>query len=606
MTPSKDALETAAPAAKTSSPAAPAKPDLNRLRADAVSLDVPVKVHGSRVTEVVRGVTPHTEPFEEETSTMIVFPHGGVVRMATSVSVGQMLVLTNQRTSQDAICRVVKVRAYSNTQAYVEVEFTHRQLGYWGVHFPADDDDALTQGSAGTVRLADEAPAKPVVASVSMKVENISKPAPARNESAFAQIGSQEEVQLAATGMEKPKVLPIAAPTPPAPPVRASVPPAPVAQMPAVPVVAVPPVVHVPPVVPISPAASAAAIHAAPPQIRVVSSRTPVQEESLELESEPEVESPRSAGSFGTLTGGVGRSAAPSAKATDFGARLDSSLPAESHVSAAPRSANWMWIAACAFFLVAGLAGGAFYFRQHSPGATQSAQQAAQPSQQAGQTAPAASQPASQPSAVQATQPAAVAAVADSAAPTDRAPIQQPVQEATAVQSRAANVPSAHQLKPAPAPAPAAPNFATNAARPVERQAGAANQADAPAVAVNAAGSGGALPDVLSSSSAGPAPPLPMERIHVGGLLIAPKLSHSVPPVYPGAAARAGIVGDVVIRADVDKAGNVGTMKILSGPVALQQAATNAMRQWKYSPGTLDGQPIATEVTVTLKFSGPQ
>jgi hypothetical protein len=108
------------------------------LRADALSLEVPVKVHGSRVTEVARGAAPHTEPFEEETGTMIVFPHGGVLRMSTAVTASQMLVVTNLKTRQDAICRVVKVRTFSNMQGYVEVEFTHQQPGYWGVHFPSE------------------------------------------------------------------------------------------------------------------------------------------------------------------------------------------------------------------------------------------------------------------------------------------------------------------------------------------------------------------------------------------------------------------------------------------------------------------------------------
>src|SRR6202453_1043549 len=118
---------------------APAKASpAGHLRSDAVSLEVPVKVHGSRVTEAVRDVTPHTEPFEEQTSTMIVFPQGAVIRMSTTVSVGQMLVVTNQKTRQDAICRVVKVRTFSNLQGYVEVEFTHKQPGYWNVYFPSD------------------------------------------------------------------------------------------------------------------------------------------------------------------------------------------------------------------------------------------------------------------------------------------------------------------------------------------------------------------------------------------------------------------------------------------------------------------------------------
>src|SRR6204780_920815 len=127
--------ETNSAAESGSSNRAPAKAiPAGHLRSDAVSLEVPVKVHGSRVTEVVREITPHTEPFEEQTSTMIVFPQGGVLRMSTAVNTGQMLVLTNLKSRQDAICRVVKVRTFSNLQGYVEVEFTHKQPGYWSVY----------------------------------------------------------------------------------------------------------------------------------------------------------------------------------------------------------------------------------------------------------------------------------------------------------------------------------------------------------------------------------------------------------------------------------------------------------------------------------------
>ena len=132
----KDAVEVANSA--TGSQPGLQRPTGGAMRADALSLEVPVKVHGSRVKEVVRGVAPSTEPFEEQTSTMIVFPQGGVLRMSTQANVGQMLVLTNLKTKQDAICRVVKVRANSNLQSYVEVEFTSRQNGYWGVHFPSE------------------------------------------------------------------------------------------------------------------------------------------------------------------------------------------------------------------------------------------------------------------------------------------------------------------------------------------------------------------------------------------------------------------------------------------------------------------------------------
>src|SRR5580658_2897696 len=148
----------------------PAKTDqaAGHLRADAVSLEVPVKVHGSRITEVARDVTPHTEPFEEQTSTMIVFPQGSVIRMSTAVTVGQMLVVTNLKTRQDAICRVVKVRTFTNMQGYVEVEFTHKQEGYWGVQFSAGSPAAPVATAPPAVSTSPVIPA-PVVSAPAPK-----------------------------------------------------------------------------------------------------------------------------------------------------------------------------------------------------------------------------------------------------------------------------------------------------------------------------------------------------------------------------------------------------------------------------------------------------
>ena len=143
MTPlTKETAEAANQAAESAVPrtVAPA-PNPARLHSEAVSLEIPIKVHGSRVTEVVLGTTPHTEPFEEQSTTMIVFAQGGVLKMSTPVTSGQMMVLTNLKTRQDVICRVLKVRNNPNLQSYVEIEFTHPQPGYWGVFFPSDDSD---------------------------------------------------------------------------------------------------------------------------------------------------------------------------------------------------------------------------------------------------------------------------------------------------------------------------------------------------------------------------------------------------------------------------------------------------------------------------------
>jgi protein TonB len=62
------------------------------------------------------------------------------------------------------------------------------------------------------------------------------------------------------------------------------------------------------------------------------------------------------------------------------------------------------------------------------------------------------------------------------------------------------------------------------------------------------------------------------------------------------------VSGNVVIDALIDVNGRVTTMKVLSGPTLLQQAAKDALRQWKYQPASLDGKPAAMHLTVTLQF----
>jgi len=46
-------------------------------------------------------------------------------------------------------------------------------------------------------------------------------------------------------------------------------------------------------------------------------------------------------------------------------------------------------------------------------------------------------------------------------------------------------------------------------------------------------------------------------------------------------------------------------MKVVSGPTLLQQAATDALKQWKYQPASLDGKPVSMHVTVTIQFRLP-
>ena len=97
-------------------------------------------------------------------------------------------------------------------------------------------------------------------------------------------------------------------------------------------------------------------------------------------------------------------------------------------------------------------------------------------------------------------------------------------------------------------------------------------------------------------------PSAPVAALPVGGDVKQAKLISSVPPMYPALAKNQHISGNVQIDALIDANGRVTTMKVVSGPTLLQQAAIDALKQWKYQPAQLDGKPVAMHLTVTLQF----
>jgi len=97
-------------------------------------------------------------------------------------------------------------------------------------------------------------------------------------------------------------------------------------------------------------------------------------------------------------------------------------------------------------------------------------------------------------------------------------------------------------------------------------------------------------------------PPPPAEFPRTGGEVQQARLIKSAPPVYPAIARSNRIMGDVLVDALIDTAGHVTTVKVVSGPVMLRQAAVQALRQWKYEPARLDGQPVAMHLSLIVKF----
>jgi protein TonB len=73
-------------------------------------------------------------------------------------------------------------------------------------------------------------------------------------------------------------------------------------------------------------------------------------------------------------------------------------------------------------------------------------------------------------------------------------------------------------------------------------------------------------------------------------------------PSYPIIAKTMGVQGTVVLAATISKVGTIENLRVVSGPVALQRAALDAVKTWRYKPYVLDGQPVEVETSVDVVF----
>jgi len=619
MAPTKETIE-ATTNLTAVSPAGSRARISDRLRADAVSLEVPVKIHGTRVNSTVPG-DGSSEAFEEKASTMIVFSQGGVLKMSTPVTPSQMIVITNLKSGHDSICRVVKVRAYAQGQSYVEIEFTHRQPGYWGVYFPSDGADAGTQ--VATEMQA--APAAPI--SVEIKVDKPAEkpaietaplqaiptppgahPAASKPDSVFAPIGSQEEVQPPAAATS-PTVASNSVSEPAGKPLNVEA-----AYK--------------------SPLERPAATSASPTVPLSIGELKATSEEKLvsfvgavvpgDLIDAAEAETTVLADDSATP---LARFEAAATLGTDhasarqpFGSGLGSStfgIAAPPEVSRAKgRHSATLPIAAVAILSVA--SGAAYYFHflpfghqseeQSSraisaPAAPLSASAGVQPTdlqQRLNAPQSASAQVNSVRTIGAATTATIPTAILNSAAPSGARTTQPVASVAMLAPAEASAEPS--QKRPAKAPSVLAAMKSHPKVR--KHSPGSAETDEAPEINAPEIDNAAALPAVGSALAIVPPPgeqQTPV-RIRVGGALKPPRLVSSVQPVFPAMARNAGIEGDVVMDTTIDRAGNVTNVKIVSGPPMLRQAALDALRQWKYEPSQLNGEPVPVQVTVTIKF----
>jgi len=167
-------------------------------------------------------------------------------------------------------------------------------------------------------------------------------------------------------------------------------------------------------------------------------------------------------------------------------------------------------------------------------------------------------------------------------------------------------------LPPQPTPKALAPAASDHPAAPVTAPEGVAPEPDIPRAGNDLDMPGLIQGDVDLSAIAGHAlaaapppvlvqePPAPV-RLHAG--IEAPRKVHDVMPSYPVLARASGASGVVILEATIDARGDVVAAKVLRSVPMLDQAAVDAVRQWKYTPARLNGEAVAVLITVTVNFT---
>jgi len=73
-------------------------------------------------------------------------------------------------------------------------------------------------------------------------------------------------------------------------------------------------------------------------------------------------------------------------------------------------------------------------------------------------------------------------------------------------------------------------------------------------------------------------------------------------PTYPAAASASHVQGEVKVRAEVDRDGNVASVRVISGPPLLRDAALDAVQRWRYRPYILSGEPTPMDAVAIMDF----
>jgi periplasmic protein TonB len=115
---------------------------------------------------------------------------------------------------------------------------------------------------------------------------------------------------------------------------------------------------------------------------------------------------------------------------------------------------------------------------------------------------------------------------------------------------------------------------------------------------------GGVLGSVLSATNNLPAPKIATpQRVRVSSGVVSGLLVRRVAPTYPPLARQARIQGTVILQAQISKTGDIENLQLISGHPMLAPAAIEAVKQWKYRPYLLNGEPVEVDTQVQVNFT---
>ena len=114
---------------------------------------------------------------------------------------------------------------------------------------------------------------------------------------------------------------------------------------------------------------------------------------------------------------------------------------------------------------------------------------------------------------------------------------------------------------------------------------------------------GGVIGGIISSTPVAVPHVATPQRVRVSAGVTNGLLVKRVQPQYPPLARQARIQGTVILQAEISKTGDIQNLRLISGHPMLAPAAIEAVKQWKYKPYLLNGEPVEVETTVQVNFT---